>query len=51
MVAAQKFHKDWKKFGIICMQVAFKGVASTLALQPLLEDVQRAKCGGLVDGP
>ena len=33
------------------MQVTFKGVASTLVLQPLLEDEQRAKCGGLVDGP
>ena len=28
-----------------------KGVASTLVLQPLLEDEQRAKCGGVVDGP
>jgi len=32
------------------MQVTFKGVASTLALQTLLEDEQRAKCGGVVDG-
>ena len=51
MVATQKFHKDWKKFGITFMQVAFKEVASTLVLQPLLEDEQRAKCGDLVDGP
>ena len=28
-----------------------KGVASTLVLAPLLEDEQRAKCGGVVDGP
>ena len=27
-----------------------KGDASTLALQSLLEDEQRAKCGGVVDG-
>jgi hypothetical protein len=32
------------------MQGTFKGVASTLVLQPLLEDKQRAKCGGVVDG-
>ena len=51
MVATQKFHKDWKKFGITCMRVAFKGVASKLVLQLLLEDEQRAKCGGLVDDP
>ena len=51
MVATQKFHKDWKKFGITCMQVTFKAVASTLVLQPLHEDEQRDKCGGLVDGP
>ena len=51
MVATQKFHKDWKKFGITCMQVAFKGVASTLVLQTLLKDEQRAKCRGLVDSP
>ena len=51
MVATQKFHEDWKKFGITCMQVTFKRVASTLVLEPLLEDEQRAKCGGLVDGP
>ena len=24
MVATQKFHKDWKKLGITCMQVMFK---------------------------
>ena len=51
MVATQTFHKDWKKFGITCMQVTFKGVASTLVLQPLLEDEQRTKCGGVVDDP
>ena len=28
-----------------------KGVASTLVLHSLLEDEQRAKCGGVVDGP
>ena len=28
-----------------------QGVATTLALQTLLEDEQRAKCGGIVDGP
>jgi hypothetical protein len=28
-----------------------KGVASTLVLTPLLEDEQRAKCGGVVDDP
>ena len=28
-----------------------QGVASTLVLQTLLEDEQRAKCGGVVDGP
>ena len=28
-----------------------QGVASTLVHQPLLEDEQRAKCGGVVDGP
>jgi len=26
-------------------------VATTLVLQTLLEDEQRAKCGGVVDGP
>jgi hypothetical protein len=31
------------------MQVTLRGVASTLILQPLLEDEQRAKCGGVVD--
>ena len=50
MVATQKFHEDWKKFGITCMQVTFKGVASTVVLQPLLEDEQRAKSGGVVGG-
>ena len=28
-----------------------QGVASTLVLQTLLEDEQRAKCGGVLDGP
>jgi hypothetical protein len=28
-----------------------KGVASTLVLKPLLEEEQRAKCGGVVDDP
>ena len=28
-----------------------QGVASALVLQTLLEDKQRAKCGGVVDGP
>ena len=28
-----------------------QGMASTLVLQTLLEDAQRAKCGGVVDGP
>jgi hypothetical protein len=32
------------------MHITFKGVASILVLQPLLEDEQRAKCGGIVDG-
>ena len=26
-------------------------VATTLVLQPLLEDEQRTKCGGVIDGP
>ena len=28
-----------------------QGDVSTLVLQPLLEDEQRTKCGGVVDGP
>ena len=50
MVATSKFtglEKAWNNLyaGYI------KGVASTLVLQTLLEDEQRAKCGGVVDGP
>ena len=48
MVATQKLNKDWKKFGITCMQVTFKGVASTLVIQPLLEDEQRLSVGVLL---
>jgi cysteine sulfinate desulfinase/cysteine desulfurase-like protein len=51
MVATQRIHKDWKKLGVTYMQVSSKGVVSTLALKPLLKDEQRAKCGGVVDGP
>jgi hypothetical protein len=51
MVATQRIHGDWKKFGITCMQVTSKGVASILLLKPLLEDEQRAKCGAVVDYP
>jgi hypothetical protein len=50
MVPTQRIHKDWKKLRITFMQVPSKGVASTLVLEPLLEDEQRAKCGGVVDG-
>ena len=51
MVATQKDSQGledvWNKFyaGYI------KGVASTLVLQPLLEDEKKAKCEGVVDGP
>jgi hypothetical protein len=33
------------------MQVTLKGVASTLVIQSLLKNWQRAKFGGVVDGP
>ena len=46
-----KIHKDEKKFGIILYAGDIQGVASTLVLQPLFKDEQRAKCGGVVDGP
>ena len=51
MVATQKFHKNleeaWNNLYVGYVQ----GVASALVLQTLLEDKQRAKCGGVVDGP
>jgi hypothetical protein len=50
MVSTQRIHKDWKKLGVTCMQVSSKAVASTLVPKPLLEDEQRAKCRGVVDG-
>ena len=51
MVATQKVSQElegtWNN-----MCVGFiKGDASTLVLKSLLEDEQRAKCEGVVDGP
>ena len=51
MVATQKDSQGLEESGNNLYAGYIKGVASTIVLQSLLEDEQRAKCGGLVDGP
>ena len=51
MVATQKDSHGLEEVWNNLYAGYIKGVASTLVLQPLLEDEQRAKCGGVVDGP
>jgi hypothetical protein len=50
MVATQKFTGQGKAWNNLYAGY-IKGVASTLVLQPLLEDEQSAECGGVVDSP
>ena len=50
MVATSKFtgrEEAWNNLYAGYIQ----GVAFTLVLSPSLEDKQKAKCGGVVDGP
>ena len=51
MVATQKASQELEETWNILYVCYIKGDASTLVLQSLLEDEQRAKCGGVVDGP
>ena len=51
MVATQKDSQGLEEVWNNLYAGYIKGVASTLVLQPLLEDEQKAKCGGVVDGP
>ena len=44
---AQGLEEAWNNLYACYVQ----GVASTLVLQTLLDDEQRAKCGSVVDGP
>ena len=44
---AQGLEEAWNNLYLGYVQ----GVASALVLQTLLEDEQRAKCGGVVEGP
>ena len=50
MVATQKVSQELEETWNNLYVGFIKGVASTLVLTPLLEDEQRAKCGGVVDG-
>ena len=51
MVATQKVAQGLEEAWNNLYAGYVQGVASTLVLQTLLEDEQRAKCGGVVDGP
>ena len=51
MVATQKVSQELEETWNNLYAGYVQGVASTLVLQTLLEDEQRAKCGGVVDGP
>ena len=51
MVATQKVAQGLEEAWNNLYAGYVQGVASTLVLQSLLEDEQRAKCGGVVDGP
>ena len=51
MVATQKVSQGSEEAWNNLYAAYVQGVASTLVLQTLLEDEQRAKCGGVVDGP
>ena len=50
MVATQKVSQELEGTWNNLYADFIKGDASTLVLQSLLEDEQRAKCGGVVDG-
>jgi hypothetical protein len=50
MVATQKFTETGRSLEYLYAGYT-QGVASTLVLAALLEDEQRAKCGGVVDDP
>ena len=50
MVATQKVSQESEGTWNNLYAGFIKGDASTLVLQSLLEDEQRAKCGGVVDG-
>ena len=50
MVATQKVSQESEGTCNNLYAGFIKGDASTLVLQSLLEDEQRAKCGGVVDG-
>ena len=50
MVATQKVSQELEETWNNLYAGYIKGDASTLVLQSLLEDKQRAKCGGVVDG-
>ena len=51
MVATQKVSQGLEEAWNSLYAGYIQGVASTLVLQTLLEDEQRAKCGAVVDGP
>ena len=51
MVATQKVSQGLEEAWNNLYAGYLQEVATTLVLQPLLEDEQRAKCGGVVDGP
>ena len=50
MVATQKVSQELEETWNNLYAGFIKGDPSTLVLQSLLEDEQRAKCGGVVDG-
>ena len=50
MVATQKVSQELEETWNILYVCYIKGDAFTLVLQSLLENEQRAKCGGVVDG-
>ena len=51
MVATQKVSQELEGTWNNLYAGFIKVDASTLVLQPLLEDEQRTKCGGVVDSP
>ena len=51
MVATQKDSQGLEEAWNNLYAGYIQGVTSTLVFQPLLVDEQRAKCGGVVDGP
>ena len=51
MVATQKVSQGLEETWNNLYAGYVQGVATTLVLQTLLEDEQRAKCGGVVDSP